>query len=81
MAYKSAGVGAIEAEDLDRRLGVDGLSICEATDRSVGDAWSCHAGASSGEATGEHIGGDVEGRWSGGGGDVLAMAAKASSEV
>lgn len=61
MAYQGAGIGAIETEDLDRRLGVHGLCVCESADRSVGDARRCHAGASHCESRGEHGVGDAEG--------------------
>lgn len=73
MAYQSAGVGAIQTEDLDRRLGVNALGLCESADGSVGEARSCHAGASDGEATGEHGGGDGVGEWMEGG-DALLLA-------
>lgn len=76
MAYQSTRVGAIETEDLDRRLGVDSFGLCETAHGGVGEARSCRAGAAGGDSTGEHlVGSAVKGRWEGGGGVCLrAMA-------
>lgn len=56
-AYQSAGVGAIEAEERDRRLGVSGLrGGGVASRRGERDARSCHAGRAGCDTTGEHVG-------------------------
>jgi hypothetical protein len=63
MAYQSAGVGAIEAEERDRRLGVGGRlrGLSVAAGGSNGDARSCHSGSPSRYTGGEHGCGCVSG--------------------
>jgi hypothetical protein len=53
--HESCGIGAIEAEDFDRRCGAAGGfgSLRIAASGSEREAWSCHEG-SSGDLTGEH---------------------------
>ena len=57
--YQRTGVGAIDAEERNGGLGVDGFSV--ASSRDGGEARRGHAGAASGDTAGEHIGGGVGG--------------------
>ncbi len=63
--YKSTSIRAIEAVDLDRRLGVGrgfgGFRV--AASGGDGDARSCHAGSPGCDAGGEHCRSGVGGNW------------------